>query len=309
MPENILKNMRLLSLTDRTLISDYFRSYPPRISEFTFTNLFAWRLSRPIWLSETNGTLVFCISGNKHRQTPDIMFGPPVGPGDLLETVKSLRSSINAAERLPAVFADRLEQEGFVVTLDRDNADYVYRVSDLAELAGRKYAKKRNHIKQCLAENSCTYVEINAGLIGECLQMQDRWCHMRECAKDPGLCGELTAIRETLTHFEEFGLLGGAIRIQGEIMAFAIGEKLHDNTAVWHFEKAMPGFNGLGQLINTWFAQYGLKDFEYVNREQDLGIPGLRLAKESYYPHSMVEKIKVCFSESSESTGTAAACF
>lgn len=309
MPENILKNMRLLSSADHHLIHEYFRAYPPRISEFTFTNLFAWRLARPVWFMETNDTLVFFISGNKQRQTPDIMFGPPVGPGDLLETLENLGSAVSAAERLPAEFAGRLEQQGFAVTMDRDNADYVYRVSDLAELAGRKYAKKRNHIKQCLEENSCTYVEINAGNIGECLQMQDRWCHERDCARDPGLCGELTAIRESLTHFEEFDLLGGAIRINGEIMAYAIGERLHDTTAVWHFEKAMPQFHGLGQLINTWFAKHALKDFEFVNREQDMGIPGLRMAKESYYPHSMVEKIKVCFSEDIQNAGSTSACF
>ncbi len=305
MPENTLKNMRLLSLSDRTLINDSFRSYPTLISEFTFTNLFAWRGSRPVWFTETNGTLVFFISGNKQLQTPDIMFGPPVGPGDLIEIIKNLGSSVSAAERLPVEFAGRLEQEGFAVTLDRDNADYVYRVRDLAELAGRKYAKKRNHIKQCLEENNCTYVEINAGLIDGCLKMQDRWCHERECAKDPDLCGELTAIRETLTHFEKFGLLGGAIRINGEIMAFAIGEKLNETTAVWHFEKAMPQFHGLGQLINKWFAKHALKDFEFVNREQDLGIPGLRLAKESYSPHTMIEKIKVRFSENAVVTDTA----
>jgi hypothetical protein len=74
------------------------------------------------------------------------------------------------------------------------------------------------------------------------------------------------------------------------MQAITIGERLNDSTAVVHFEKAMPGYDGLYQLINQWFCRYGLTEFEFVNREQDLGIPGLRKAKESYHPHHMVEK-------------------
>ena len=77
------------------------------------------------------------------------------------------------------------------------------------------------------------------------------------------------------------------------IQAFALGERLNKSTAVWHFEKALPEINGLSQLVNQWFAKECLAEFEFVNREQDLGIPGLRQAKESYYPDHLVEKMTV----------------
>ena len=80
------------------------------------------------------------------------------------------------------------------------------------------------------------------------------------------------------------------MRVDGTIQACAIAEDLSPGTAVWHFEKAMADIPGLGQLINHWFSKYGLSDFDYVNREQDLGIPGMRQAKESYHPHHMVPK-------------------
>ena len=173
---------------------------------------------------------------------------------------------------------------------DRDNADYVYRVPDLAELAGRRFSKKRNKIKQCLNKHFCEYVPITSKLLAECETMQENWCHTRDCGRNPGLCNEANAIAETFAHFEDFGLLGGAIRVDGIIQAYAIAEELYPGTAVWHFEKAMAHIPGLGQLINQWFSKYGLPEFDYVNREQDLGVPGLRQAKKSYFPHHMVEK-------------------
>jgi len=120
--------------------------------------------------------------------------------------------------------------------------------------------------------------------------MQENWCNSRDCGRNPGLCNEANAIAETFAHFNDFGLLGGAIRVNGTIQAYAIAEELFPGMAVWHFEKAMADIQGLGQLINQWFSKFELSGFDYVNREQDLGIPGIRQAKESYYPHHMVPK-------------------
>jgi hypothetical protein len=85
-------------------------------------------------------------------------------------------------------------------------------------------------------------------------------------------------------------VFGGAIYVDGCLEAFALGEKLNENTAVVHFEKANPEIRGLYQLINQWFCKNVLQGFTYVNREQDLGSEGLRRAKISYRPHHMVEK-------------------
>jgi hypothetical protein len=134
--------------------------------------------------------------------------------------------------------------------------------------------------------------------VPECLAMQDRWCAARDCKTEPGLCGEYQAIEETLNHYKELNLTGGAIRIEGNIEAFAVGEALNPSTAVCHFEKAMPQFQGLAQVVNQWFTKNNLGDFAYVNREQDLGISGLRKAKESYFPDHMVEKVRIVMSGS-----------
>jgi hypothetical protein len=289
--------LRPLSLNDRLAVTEYLRRFPPEISELTFTNLYAWRHTRPVWLDEFSDSLLFFAE----TKTGLALLGNPVGPVTLSEVLKEYDSMIAGADRFPREkLTDAPLPPGAKVSEDRDNADYVYRREDLATLAGRHFTKKRNHINQCLAAYNCQYEIITAKTIPECLDMQDRWCADRNCAIEPGLAGEYQAIEETLRHYEEFALTGCAIRIEGTIEAFTVGELLNPSTAVCHFEKAMPQFQGLTQLINQWFAKNNLTGFAYVNREQDLGIPGLRQAKESYFPDHLVEKVRIILPGSSK---------
>jgi hypothetical protein len=283
-----LSDFHALDLADQGLVNDYLRRFPPEISEHTFTNLFAWRATRPIWLAEAMDSLVFACAAPGRPETPAILFGPPVGPASVVQILDHYQ--MREAIRLPAGPAELLRAAGKTPVHDRDNDDYVYLVSNLADPAGRRYAKKRNHIRQCLKKYDCTYEPMDPGNVGECIAMQKRWCEGRQCQIYPGLGDEDIAINETLRHIDRFPLLAGVIRIDGIVQAFAIAEPLNQETAVWHFEKALPDFDGLGQLITHWFARFALGSFKYVNREQDLGIPGLRQAKESNFPDLMVEK-------------------
>lgn len=279
-------DIRPLDLDTRPIVDAYIRQYPPQVSELTFTNLFVWRRSRPVFFTKAEGSLIFLVHGKDGNHGPNVVFGHPLGKA----LPANLDREVQGFVRIPESTASSLRDAGFRVQEDRDNADYVYRVEDLAELAGRRFHKKRNLVKQCLETYTCTYEPVTPELVSECSAMQDRWCQARRCGHDPGLCGEFIAIQESFIHWQSLGLVGGAIRIDGNIQAFAVGETLRPGTAVCHFEKAMPGYQGLGQLINQWFAKYALKGFEFENREQDLGIPGLRQAKKSYHPDHMIDK-------------------
>jgi len=285
-----LSDFHPLDLADQALVSDYLRRFPPEISEHTFTNLFAWRAARPLWLAAALDALVFASAAPGHPAVPAILFGPPVGPASVVGILDHYQ--LPGAIRLPAGPAALLRAAGREPVHDQDNDDYVYRVTDLAEMAGRRYAKKRNHIKQCLRNHVCTYEPMDQDNVEECLAMQEKWCEVRQCQIYPGLGNEDIAITETLRHFAQFSLLGGIIRIAGAVKAFAIAEPLNQDTAVWHFEKAMPEVEGLGQLITHWFARFALGAFKFVNREQDLGLPGLRQAKESNFPDHRVAKFR-----------------
>ncbi len=280
-----------LTLEDREQVRDFFTRFPPNISEHTFANLFVWAEHRPIAWAVLDDAL--CVV-----QEPDgdrSLLGPPRG-GAAAEMVDRLaEDGIEVFDRLPEEAARELEERGLEVELDRDNSDYVYRREDLAELAGRDYHREKNLVNRCLSRYDCEYEEVMADNLDEVAEMQDRWCDEKDCGEDRGLCAEYRAIRRTLEHYEALDLIGAAVRIEGRIEAYSVGELLRPDTAVVHFEKAMTEFDGLYQVINQWFCREALPEVEFVNREQDLGIPGLRRAKESYNPHHMVHKYVAAF--------------
>jgi hypothetical protein len=249
---------------------------------------------RQVLVAEHEGGLVFLAKEGERS-----FFLPPVCTCDAKSAARAMLEYAQAAgfepaiERVPEPMAMDLAQAGFKVEEDRANWDYVYRVSDLALLEGRHYDGKRNFIRQVLASHQCEYRKITADNVSACLALETSWCNLRHCELDPGLEAEQRAIAVCFENWERFSLIGGAIVVDGMIQAFAIGERLNPSTAVVHFEKANPELRGMYQLINQWFCQNELSEFAYVNREQDLGIEGLRKAKESYHPHHMVRKFTI----------------
>jgi hypothetical protein len=282
--------MEQLSLSHRSAIEAALSKFPPLTSELTFPSLFAWRKSRSMFVIDIDGSLVLILK----REGAYTLFGPPIGPMPISEAFDAANriagEPVIACERIPETIASATDAKCTDLFEDRGNFDYVYRCEDLAGLAGRKYHKKRNLVTQCLEDYDCSYEDLSPTLVPEIKDMQDRWCAERNCEKKPGLCKEYQAIMELLDNEEQLDLLGGAIRIDGTIQAYAIGSRLNSNTAVEHFEKAMSSFKGLYQLMNQWFCQRAMAEYEFVNREQDVGSPGLRQAKESYYPDHMIKK-------------------
>jgi hypothetical protein len=286
-------DFRPLGLGDKPLVDLVLQKYPPEVSELTFTNLFCWQAKRRVSYAEIADGAAFLAA--EPRRT---FFLPPAGKDAAGATRAVLEYARSAGlepvvERVPEAMAGELAGSGLRVEEDRDNWDYVYDVSDLAHLEGRKYDGKRNFVRQALAGNNCEYLHLTAGDVNDCLALETGWCNLRHCELDPGLEAEQRAIAVCFQNWAELSLIGGAVLVSGRIQAFAIGEKLNPTTAVVHFEKANPESRGLYQLINHWFVRNELSRFAYVNREQDLGVEGLRKAKESYHPHHMVRKFTV----------------
>jgi uncharacterized protein len=287
-------DFRPLTIVDKPLVDAALAKHPQEVSELTFTNLFCLQSKRPVLLAEHEGGLAFLA-----RESERSFFLPPVCACDVAAAAREMFEHAEdhgfqpAIERVPEVMAEELARGGFRVEEDRANWDYVYRVSDLALLEGRHFDGKRNFIHQALATCQCEYRRITAETVPDCLALETNWCNLRHCELDPGLEAEQRAIAVCFEHWAQFALVGGAVFADGRIEAFAIGERLNPTTAVVHFEKANPEIRGMYQLVNQWFCQNELSDYAYVNREQDLGIEGLRRAKESYRPHHMVRKFTV----------------
>jgi len=288
--------MKDLSLEDKSLFDLMFSRFPPVISEFTFTNLFIWRHAYLIKIFRMENFL--CLSGEKDGNP---FFFPPIGEGDMVKCYRRLleslreRGDIPKIGRVPEETANRVdwESEGWAVEFDRDQSDYVYLTEDLIKLEGRKYHRKRNHIKQFKERYPYQYIPLTGDHISECLKLQTDWCDLRRCEVVPGLRSESIAIKEAFDHFERLRLKGEIILINGKVEAFTLGEPLNRDTVVIHIEKANPAFEGLYPVINQAFLENHWSGYTYVNREQDLGEEGLRKAKESYFPHHMTKKYTI----------------
>lgn len=290
--------MRAIELADQKLLTGLFRELHPEQSELTFTNLFIWRNAHELRLTRVDDAAAIF----SWRADPEDSFVfPPLGKSATAETVRRCLEHL-ASSGHETVMARVTEQDlerlaisesDFAIEPDRDNWDYVYSVKDLIELTGNRYHKKRNHIEQFTRQYEFSYRPLNSELVPACQELQDRWCDEKHCDLVSTLRAEGRAVKETLEHFEELGARGGCIEIEGSIEAFALGELLNLETVVIHLEKANAAFHGLYQVINQQFLEHQWSTAEYVNREQDMGVSGLRHSKQSYQPHHMVEKYTV----------------
>ena len=168
--------------------------------------------------------------------------------------------------------------------VDRDQSDYVYRASDLIDLPGRKYQRKRNRVNKFKKSVEFEYRDLTENLVPRVTVLQEHWCHVRACHLDPGLFEEDNAVFEALTHFGRLDYSGGVIIIEDRVVAFSLGEPLNPDTAVIHIEKANPEVPGLYNAINQFFCRARWSEMKFINREQDLGVDGLREAKLGYQP-------------------------
>ncbi len=193
------------------------------------------------------------------------------------------------------------EQYGdrFEYVAERDIFDYVYDGEILRTLKGRKNSKKRNHINYFLSEyeGRFEYRLLGKADFDDCRQLLDDWTVNKEENNniEEGVDDERLGIEKLFAHYDEVcdRLKIAGIYIDGKLEAFTMGELLNDNMALIHIEKANPEIRGLYPYINQQFLVHEFPDVEFVNREEDMGIEGLRKAKLSYHPCKFVEKYTV----------------
>lgn len=270
--------------------------------DYNFTNLFVWRQAYRMEIALVEGFLAIHLCG---RMGCSYMF--PAGTGEIGKVIQALEA--DAAERgaplrLVSLTQGQMEQMEtcfpgqFAFQADRDGFDYLYEIDRLADLGGKKLHAKRNHINRFVENNpGWTYEEITPESLPECLAMDKEWYARsleregREEARDLG--DEGVALRLAMEHYQALALEGGLIRAGGKVVAFTMGDRLTTDTYDVHFEKAYGEIQGAYAIINREFARWVRArhpEIRYLNREDDMGVEGLRKAKESYYPDLMVEK-------------------
>jgi len=280
-------SFRPIELSDKPLFDKAFSASPPEISEFTFTNLYAWREAYGITVSILDGILI--LRANKGAMP---RFFNPIGSGDAKAAIERVSKETRGVFiRVPETTASLFDADGrFKVESDADNSDYVYGTRDLILLSGKKYDGKRNLIKKFKSTYTYDYASLDGSSAKGCLAFEEAWCSVKDCDSVEGLDNERRAIREMIAHFSDFALIGGAIKVNGRMCAVAIAERLNPKTLVMHAMKADPNMAGLYQAMLHEFLSRQGQSFEYVNLEQDLGVEGLRRSKLSYHPITMVKK-------------------
>ncbi|WP_269471888.1 DUF2156 domain-containing protein [Methylomusa anaerophila] len=281
------------------MFDSFFRQRRYENAHFNFTNLFMWRhaynirwtvIDQHLCIKACFGTYNFALQ--------------PFGGDDGVEDVLAQMEGYFAANGWPFILGDvekfmldileNWRPGYFTFTADRDNFDYVYNRQDLAELKGRKYHGKKNHINSFIRMYpDYQYYPLTDEWVGHCIINIFEWCAQKGCDEDPMLLNEKQAIIEVLQNYQALNLTGALITVNNKVEAFTFGEQLNDDTAVIHVEKASPDIRGIYPLINQKFCRHAWQSVSYINREEDMGVPGLRKAKESYYPAKMTEKYTV----------------
>lgn len=295
---NPLPDFTPLQIADRGLLHKMLWQFQPAISELTFTNLFIWRNHYGTrWAQYKDWLLFICEPSDS---APFAL--PPIGPSPRLEPALAILDWLTkeknltnpSIERADKTLADELQgRNKLLVTPSREHFDYVYLAKDLIKLEGRKFHAKKNHVNKFTSTYKFVYEPLRREHVEQCLQMMNRWCELKKCDEDMGLAGEWTAIREAFENLQALEIQGGVLKIDGKVEAFSLGEMLNKNTAVIHIEKANPDFEGIYAMMNRQFCEHSWNAASYINREQDMGIPGLRKAKMSYNPDHLEEKFRI----------------
>lgn len=289
-------------LTDKPWVDELLRRADHRGCEYNFTNLFVWSDAYDQRIARVGDFLVTRLCGSL-----GCSYIYPAGAGDIAPVLAALEQ--DAAERGAPLHLvcltqpqirelDSLFPGRFTFEADRDGFDYLYDIDRLADLGGKKLHAKRNHINRFIENNpSWVYEDITPESLPECLEMDKEWYRrsmVREgLAEERDLGDEGRALRLAMEHYHDLGLEGGLIRVYGEVVAFTMGDLLSSDTYDVHFEKAYGELQGAYAMINREFARRVRQrhpQVRYLNREDDMGVEGLRKAKESYYPDLMVEK-------------------
>lgn len=286
-----------ITLDDKQLVNGYFTKSNFMGSEYSFPALFIWRHKYNYSIAEYGGCLIVLI-----KDGSDSYYFYPAGDGDVRGAVAAIcrdaqekgeNCYLTAITKENTLVLDALFPDKFKFAAFRDYFDYIYDAGELINLAGRKYHAKRNYINRFIEEyGEIHYEDIEAGNIDECREAYHNWLEEK---KDKGVdikvfSAESEAMKECFEHYGEIGLIGGLVRARGNICSFSFGSGINQNTFGIHVEKSLVDCQGGYAVINREFAAKHASEYKYINREEDLGIKGLRRSKLSYHPVFLLEK-------------------
>ncbi|OGV51039.1 MAG: hypothetical protein A2X49_04620 [Lentisphaerae bacterium GWF2_52_8] len=273
-------------LEDRELIERFFAENNPQSCEYNFPNLYSWGEAYHTRWRLFHGRLIIYTGLDDELLFP---LGKPFPDArELCEISDAFRSQgkSGSINQPPSDFLKNYPEimEDFNLEVNEDAGEYIYLAEKLATLSGSRLAKKKNLVSQFLRENpDCTCATLTKELAEPCIALSEKWRGSRTEAVEY-LDQEKSAMERALRNFDMLGVGGLAAFRKGNLLAFAAFSRINSDSCTVHFEKYDPEIKGAAQYINWELAKILREKFIYVNREQDLGLPGLRQAKRSYAP-------------------------
>ncbi len=259
-----------------------------RASDYSFGNIWGWAAHYGLtWRFDGK----FCWL---RQESPTPSFWAPVGDwrkadwASCPEFAKGMRF-VRVPEELSQIWEQAFPGR-VKITETRGQWDYLYKSEELANLPGNRFHKKKNLLNQFAKLYNHAYHDLTSDCVESVLDMQTEWFHWRELEDSASLLAENEAVARVLESWDEIpGLIGGVLRVEGQVVAYTVAEPVSIDTLVIHFEKGTPNYKGVYQAINALFARAN-DMYSWINREQDLDDEGLRKAKESYNPSAYIKK-------------------
>ncbi len=281
-----------VTVADKPLFEYYTFSSKEQNCDLNFANIFCWSDTYHTEIAEVNNSLVIRFNNGGAK-----CYMQPFCIGDKALIVERLRQDA-FSQRVPLrlyglsrewrEFLEKTYPDEFAFDTPRALCDYIYRTEDLARLQGRKYQPKRNHINHFVTRNDWYAEPLSKANIKDCIALNKKWLQGREVGEMEQ--AEQRALHRAFDNFEALGLRGLVLYANGAPAAFSYGTPINNDTFCIHIEKYDAEVQGAATMINRLMAQSLEEEFEFVNREDDLGLEGLRFAKMSYHPIALLEK-------------------
>ena len=293
MGQQIHIDFHSVTVADKPLFDYYVHSLEEQNCDLNFANIFCWSDTYHSEVAEAADFLIVRFDNGGVKS-----YMQPVGRGNKATVLELLRQDAfeqNVPLRLYGLsqewrnFLEENYPSEFAFDAPRALCDYIYRVEDLAQLRGRKYQPKRNHINHFVARHRWHVEPLNRGNIKDCYALNKRWLKGREMGDAER--AEQQALHRAFDNFESLLLRGLVLYAENRVAAFSYGTPINQKTFCTHIEKHDGDVEGAATMINRLMAQSLEDEFEFVNREDDLGLEGLRFAKMSYHPTLLLEKI------------------
>ena len=270
-------------------------------SESSFSTMFMWQHYSNVKYCVKNNIIYSLFKTSKGKYESFMPYGRCANSPETIDELLKLYRGLNTPLTINLCteeFVDFLICSGkynISITEKPNSFDYVYYTDDLIKLSGKRYHSKRNHINSFIKKYNYDYVKYNSILKNQCLEFCSNILNEHYGNSGEDYSTEFYSILKTFDNIEKFNLKCGLIMIDNKIVALSVGERLNKDYALIHIEKADYNYRTAYAVINNLFLKNEFHDTTYVNREEDMGIEGLRVAKQSYNPCKLLKKYKVEF--------------